>query len=320
MIYRTLGKTNLKVSVLGFGASPLGNEFATIDPAEGERAVHLAIDQGVNYFDVSPYYGRTLAEERLGAALAGRRQQILLATKTGRYGSDRFDFSAQRVVTSVEESLKRLRTDYLDVLQAHDIEFGDRSRVINETIPALLKLKEQGKVRFIGVTGYPLDYICGVIEASEVDTVMSYCRYNLMDTALDRLLRPAAEKKDLGLINASPLHMGVLTEQGAPAWHPAPTPVHEAARKVAAWCQAQGVDISDLALQFAFDYAPAATTLVGMSKTRHVERNLRQVGVKPDPELLEGVFEIISPVADVHWLMGRSENNPPNAVPPRPAP
>lgn len=320
MIYRTLGKTNLKVSVIGFGASPLGNEFATIDPGEGERAVHLAIDQGVNYFDVSPYYGRTLAEKRLGAALAGRRQQILLATKTGRYGSDRFDFSAQRVVTSVEESLKRLRTDYLDVLQAHDIEFGDRFRVINETIPAMLKLKEQGKVRLVGVTGYPLDYICGVIEASEVDTVMSYCRYNLMDTALDYLLRPAAEKKGLGLINASPLHMGMLTEQGAPAWHPALTPVHEAARRAVDWCSSRDVDLADLALQFAFDYAPAATTLVGMSKTAHVERNLKQVGVKPDPDLLAGVQAIIKPVADVHWIVGKPENNPPDAVPPRPAP
>jgi hypothetical protein len=99
--YRRLGQTDLAVSILGFGASPLGDVFATTDPAEGSHAVHLAIDSGVNFFDVSPYYGLTLAEDRLGEALVGKRNKIVLATKCGRYASDRFDFSLKRIIASM---------------------------------------------------------------------------------------------------------------------------------------------------------------------------------------------------------------------------
>ncbi|MFC2030945.1 aldo/keto reductase, partial [Chloroflexota bacterium] len=81
MIYKELGRTGLNVSIVGYGASPLGNEFGTADPEEGRRAVHYAIERGINYFDVSPYYGRTLAETRLGKALAGYRHRVILATK-----------------------------------------------------------------------------------------------------------------------------------------------------------------------------------------------------------------------------------------------
>src|SRR4051794_18594270 len=108
MLRRILGNTGLEVSILGFGASPLGDEFGAADPAEAARAVSLAIDKGINLFDTSPYYGRTLSEQRLGAALKGRRQEVILATKCGRYDKADFDFSAERVRRSIDESLKRL--------------------------------------------------------------------------------------------------------------------------------------------------------------------------------------------------------------------
>src|SRR6202167_3011207 len=131
MEYATLGRTGLRVSKLGFGGSPLGNEFGAADPAEAERAVHCAIDLGINYFDVAPYYGRTLAETRLGAALAGRRDKVVLATKCGRYDVAGFDFSAARIRRSIEESLKRLRTDHVDVFLAHDIEFVEARQIVD---------------------------------------------------------------------------------------------------------------------------------------------------------------------------------------------
>src|SRR5580698_640662 len=150
MEYRTLGRTGLSVSKLGFGGSPLGNEFGETDPAEAERAVHCAIDLGINYFDVAPYYGRTLAETRLGDALVGRRDKVVLATKCGRYDVARFDFSPARVRASIDESLGRLRTDYLDVFLAHDIEFVNEHQIIEEAIPAMSALQREGKARFIG--------------------------------------------------------------------------------------------------------------------------------------------------------------------------
>ena len=314
MLYKTLGRTGLQVSVLGYGASPLGNEFGTADPKEGVRAVHYAVERGINYFDVSPYYGRTLAETRLGVALAGRRNQVILATKMGRYDTRSFDFSAERVVQSVEDSLRRLQTDTLDVFQIHDVEYGKKEQIIGETLPAMFKLKEAGKVRFVGITGYPLGILRDVASAVDVDIILTYCRYNLMDRAMDDVLTPLVREKQIGLIKASPLHMRVLTEKGAPEWHPAPKRVLQVGRQVAAYCRDQGVDIADLAMQFVLQHEDVTTTLVGMSKVRSVERNVLSVGVVPDPELLAKVLEMIEPVANVCWKEGRPENDDPGAV------
>ena len=317
MIYKTLGNTGLRVSILGFGASPLGNEFGTADPEEGTRAVHHAIEQGINYFDVSPYYGRTLAETRLGEALRGRRDTVILATKMGRYDKDRdtgFDFSARRVAQSVEESLRRLQTDYIDVFQVHDIEYGRKEQIVHETLPAMARLKESGRVRFVGITGYPLRILRDVAEVVDVDTILSYCRYNLMDRSMDDVLTPLVREQGIGLINASPLHMRVLTAKGAPDWHPAPRRVLKTGEQVAEVCRSQGTDVADLAMQFVLQHDDVATTLVGMSKVRSVERNVKSVGVAPDPELLATVLEMIEPVANVYWKEGRPENDDPGAV------
>ncbi len=314
MIYRPLGNTGLNVSIVGFGASPLGNEFGLADPGEGTRAVHHAIDLGINYFDVAPYYGRTLAETRLGQALAGRRQEVILATKVGRYDARIFDFSAGRVTRSVHESLDRLQTGYLDVIQVHDVEYASQDQIVHETLPALYKLRDAGLVRFVGITGYPLRILRDVARAVEVDTILSYCRYNLMDTALDEVLVPLARERGTGLINASPLHMRVLTEKGAPEWHPAPRRVVEVGREAAALCRSRGVDVADLALQFVLQHEGLATTLVGMSKVEHVDSNVRSVGLVPDPELLAEVRALVEPVAGVVWKEGRPENDDPGAV------
>ena len=147
MRYRNLGSTGLLVSELGFGAATLGDEYGKADPAEMERAVHFAIDNGINFFDVAPYYGRTLAETRLGDALQGRRDKVILATKCARYDIDGFDFSAAGVRRSIDESLKRLQTDYVDILHIHDVEFGCQTQLVEETIPALRGIQSRGKAR-----------------------------------------------------------------------------------------------------------------------------------------------------------------------------
>ncbi|MHC4620604.1 MAG: aldo/keto reductase [Planctomycetota bacterium] len=314
MIYRTLGKTGLKVSVIGFGASPLGGEFGSVDAAECRRAVDRAIDCGINYFDVAPYYGRTLAENRLGEFLEGRRDKVILTSKACRYDIADFDFSEKRVMQSVEESLKRLRTDYVDLYQIHDVEYGRIEQVVGETIPAMLKLKEHGKTRFIGITGYPLTPLRKVCEAVDIDTVLTYCRYNLMDTTMDDILTPVVREKDIGLINASPLHMRVLTDKGAPYWHPAPDEVFAAAREVALLCRKHGTTISNLAMQFALAHGDVAVTLVGMSKVRHVDANVEIVGTQADPELLAEVLRMIKPVANIYWKEGLPENDDPGAI------
>jgi L-galactose dehydrogenase len=307
--YRKLGNTELNISLMGFGASPLGDVFGTTDPAEGKRAVHKAIDEGINFFDVSPYYGLTLAEARLGAALDGKRKDVILATKCGRDGVDRFDFSSRRVNDSIGESLKRLRTDYVDLLQAHDVEFGHVEQVIHETIPAMRRLQAQGKARFIGISGYPLKTLVKIAESVPVDSVLTYCRYNLLNNELDAVLMPAAKRLGIGVINASPLHMGILTKDAPPEWHPAPQLVRDAGKQAADYCSLHGIDLTEVALGYCLDHPLVASTLVGMSTRRHVSENLRALTTPMDRQLLEQVRLILAPVFNYVWPSGRLENN-----------
>lgn len=312
--YRPLGRTPLRVSALGYGASPLGDVFGVTDPEEGHRAVHLAVDSGINFFDVSPYYGLTLAEERLGAALAGRRQEVILATKCGRYGVDQFDFSAHRVYASIDESLRRLRTDYIDLFQVHDVEFGDPKQIIEETLPAMRRVQETGKARFIGITGYPLGTLLRIAKAAPVDTILSYCHYNLLIDDLSAELIPFAEAHGIGVINASPLHMGLLSGEGAPEWHPAPARIRAAAREAVEFCARRGIDIASLSLRYCLDSSGIACTLVGMSTTEQVRRNLLTVRSRPDTDTTRQVRSLLEPVLNYVWPSGRPENHDPASI------
>ncbi|MFZ4646283.1 MAG: aldo/keto reductase, partial [Gemmataceae bacterium] len=119
-----LGQTGLQVPAVGFGGGPFGGFYGAFDEAEGIAAIHLAIEQGMNLIDTSPYYGGGRSEEVIGKGLAGGwRDRAILATKCGRIAKDRFDFSAAAIKASCETSLRLLGTDHVDILQAHDIEF-----------------------------------------------------------------------------------------------------------------------------------------------------------------------------------------------------
>jgi aryl-alcohol dehydrogenase-like predicted oxidoreductase len=304
-----LGNTGMEVSILSYGASSLGSVFRDIDEAEGIRTVHLALDQGINFIDVAPYYGLTRAETVLGRALREiPRDRYYLETKVGRYGEDAFDFSAERVTVSVEESLARLGVDYVDIIQCHDIEFADLSQIIDETLPALRRVQEAGKARFIGVTGLPLKIFDEVLAKTDLDAILSYCRYSLNDTSLLKLI-PLLQKKGVGIINASPLSMRLLTDRGAPEWHPAPEAVKRTCAKAAAYCREQGADIAKLAIQFSVARPEIATTLVGTANPDNMARNIRWVEEPIDKELLGEVLQILKPIHNQSWLSGRPENN-----------
>ena len=309
MIYRMLGKTGLQVSALGYGASPLGSVFRPIDEREGIRTVHTALDLGINFIDVSPYYGLTQAETVLGKALTGiARDRYILATKVGRYGLDEFDFSAARVTAGVDESLRRLGVDHIDLIQCHDIEFGSLDQVVAETIPALRKLQQAGKVRFVGITGLPLQIFRTVLERTEVDTILSYCHYELNDSSLADLL-PFLQAKGVGVISASPLGMGLLTQRGTPDWHPAPEVIRRTCARAAEYCRAKGADISQLAIQFSLANPDIATTLVGTASPDNIRKNVAWLEEPLDKELLDEVLAILAPIHNQTWAVGRPENN-----------
>ncbi|MBD2869220.1 aldo/keto reductase [Paenibacillus arenilitoris] len=307
MKYRKLGKTGLDVSVLSFGASSLGSVFRETDDAESVRTVHEAVDRGINLIDVSPYYGLTKAETVLGKAMAGLpREKLILSTKAGRYGADEFDFSGRRILASVEESLERLGTDYIDILFLHDIEFAPFEQVAEEAFPALDKLKEQGKIRFSGVSGLPLAVFERSLAARELDAVLSYCHYSLNDTSLLDIL-PLLERREVGLVNASPLSMGLLSLRPAADWHPADAELRAACKKAAEHCAAKGADIAKLAIQFSTANERIPTTLVSTANPANIRRNIEWTDEPMDEELLGEVLAILRPVHNRSWPSGRAE-------------
>ncbi len=298
------GKTGETLSALGFGAAPLGGAYGPVTGDGGRAAVRRALELGVTVFDTSPYYGATLSETRLGAALEGARDEVFLITKCGRYGEAEFDFSPGRVAKSIDESLGRLRTDRVDLLLVHDVEFGDTGRIIDETLPALMAAKDAGKARYVGVSGYPLSALEEIAAAFPIDAVLSYCHGNLMDRTLFDSLLPACTSRGQAVINASTLHMGVLTDSGPPPWHPAPVEVREVAQAIARLCKEHGREITDVALQFAMARPGLACTLVGVESAGEIERNVEALAHQVDEGLLAAIDALVEPVRDRTWPSG----------------
>lgn len=309
MKYRRLGKTDMDVSILGFGASPLGNVFDECSEKDAKETVHYAIDQGVNFFDVSPFYGLTLAEERLGKALEGKRKDIFLATKCGRYGLQEFDFSKDRIFKSIDESLSRLKTDYVDLFQLHDIEFVDKNQIIDEAVPAIEEIKKSGKARYIGITGLPVRYLAQIAREVELDTVLSWAHYNLLEDEINDELVPLSKEKGFGLMNAAPLMQRILSDAPLPEWHRSPDEVKAVQPILLEMCKNYGVQLSDVALRYAMDHPDIATTIVGMNKLEIIQQNVKAVDFKIPGPLLEEITSLLAPVKNKMWFEGNPENN-----------
>ena len=308
MEYREIGKTGMKVSNLSFGASSLGGVFHSIKEEEGVKAVHTAVDNGINFIDVSPYYGHLKAEIVLGKALKDiERSRYYLSTKVGRYGHDgvnSWDYSAKKATESVYESMERLNVDYIDLINVHDIEFADLEQVCKETLPALVELRDKGIVKHVGITNLTLrhfKYVIDHVPEGTVESVLSFCHYCLNDDALADYL-DYFEEKEIGVINASPFSMGLLTERGAPDWHPAPKPLQELCRKAAGYCKAQGGTIEQLAVKYAVSNPRIATTLFSTTRSEAVLQNIKWADGALDEKLLEEVKGILEPLFRYTWL------------------
>lgn len=307
MEYRELGKTGLKVPVLSFGASSLGGVFHSIKENDALKAVFTAVENGLNFIDVSPYYGHYKAETVLGKALKELpRNSFILSTKVGRYGKDgvnTWDYSAKRAKESVYESMERLNIDYIDLINVHDIEFADLHQVVNETLPALVELREKGIVGHVGITDLQLENLKWVIENSElgvVESVLNFCHYSLNDDKLSDFL-DFFEERGIGVINASPFSMGLLTQRGIPDWHPAPKPLVEACKRAAAYCSQQGYPIEKLAIQYSVSNPRIPTTLFSSANPDSVLKNIEYVKEPIDWELVKKVKEIIGDQQRVSW-------------------
>jgi aryl-alcohol dehydrogenase-like predicted oxidoreductase len=307
---RLLGSTGLKVPKLSFGASSLGQEFRNVTLDEAIRSVHVALDAGLNLIDTSPFYGRGMSEVLLGVALKGiPRSNYTLCTKLGRYDLRHFDFSYKRVLESVDVSLHRLGTDHLDILLAHDIEFVDLEQIIAETIPAMRKVQEQGKARFIGISGYPMKIFRRVVDSTPLDCILSYNQYTLQNTRLADELLPEMTTAGVGVMNAGPFSARLLTNAPLPAWLKEPEEVKAAARAAAALCTSRNVDIAKLALQYSLAHEGIATTIAGSANPKNIENWAKWASEPLDQQLLSEVLAIFAPVKNLGHIEGRPENN-----------
>ena len=312
MRYKELGKTGMKISHLCFGASSLGSVFRSTKEAESIEAVEAAIEGGINFIDVSPYYGHYKAETVLGKALKRiPREKYYLSTKVGRYGKDgvnTWDYSATRATESVQESMERLGIDHIDLINVHDIEFqanmdGGLQKVVDETLPALVELKKKGLVGHVGITDLQLENLKWVVEHSEegtVESILNFCHYCLNDDKLTDFI-DFFKSRGIGIINASPLSMGLLSQRGVPDWHPAPKPLVEACAKAAQRCAEKNYPIERLAIQYAVSNPHIAGTLFSSANPDNVKRNIQWANEEPDWELVKEVQDIIGDQKRVSW-------------------
>ena len=306
---RPLGRTGLQLPALSFGASSLGQEFRSVDIQDALRSVQVALDLGMNFIDTSPFYGRGMSEVLLGIALRGiPRESYLLGTKLGRYDRAHFDFSAKRVVESVDVSLQRMGVEYVDIMLCHDLEFVEMSQIVDETLPALRKVQQQGKVRFVGVSGYPMKMFQYVLDRTDLDVILSYNHYTLQNTMLADLV-PYLNRKGVGIMNAAPFSARLLTNLALPPWHKATELVRRTVRRAAEHCSSRGVDIAQLALQFSVANRDLATCIVGSANPDNVRKWSAWIEQPMDGTLLAEVLEILKPIHNWFYIEGRPENN-----------
>jgi len=274
-----LGNTKLNISQIGIGGAAFKDHF---DSSAAKAVIEYALRHGVNYIDTSPWYINS--EELLGEVLPNiSRSKYIISSKCGRYHSDDvlewFDFSFDRITESIDKSIKILGCKYLDICFCHDVEFAPTLEVvINEALPAMKKAKEKGKIKYIGISGYPLEKLKTVIELStvKIDVVLTYCKYTLNDTELLDYMAWFHEQ-GIGVINASPFAMGLLTDLGPPKWHSAKPETIEAAQQAAAFCRDEGTSLMKLALQFSTSNPSIPVTLVGCGNVHQIQSNINVI-------------------------------------------
>ena len=310
MQYNLLGKTGLNISRLSFGASSLGAVFRPVDESEAIKAVHAALDCGINYFDVAPAYGGTLSETVLGKALRGiPRSRYFLSTKVGKYtkpgsyGEDTLDYSRARIRASLDESAGRLGVDYFDIIHIHDIEYQKRKHTewaLTEGYETVQELKREGRIGGVSFGIYPMDLWKRIFASLDIDAALVHNHHCLNDTQLLDLL-PMARQKGIGIVNGSPFASGLLTDRGAPAWHPASAEDQRLFRTAAEFCRRNGTSISRLALQFSSQNPEIPTTLFSSASPESVRRNVEWHEEPCDMGLVAEVRKILEPVLDKEW-------------------
>jgi aryl-alcohol dehydrogenase-like predicted oxidoreductase len=291
MEYRQLGHSGLKVSAVGLGCNNFGRRCSV---EETQAVVHKALDLGITMFDTADFYSAGLSEEYLGKALGARRKDIVLATKFGLpMGKGEYSGGGSRryVMLEVEESLRRLGTDYIDLYQLH---FPDPKTPIQETLSALDTLVRHGKVRYVGSSNYPGWQIADAAWIAKTKGYTPFIsaqnHYNLLDRRIEREIIPAAEQFGVGVIPYFPLASGLLTgkyRRGAAVPNDSRAAANpDAAKRMLSdenftmvekledFARGRGKGILDVAVSWLLGQKTVATVIAGATKPEQVEANV----------------------------------------------
>lgn len=309
MEYRPLGTTGVEVSALSFGTAPLGQLFGPVPFEQARAAAFAAVDLGMNLIDTSSYYGD--AEDRLGRIIGDLPDDVLIATKGGRLGWEEFDFSPDGIRASLEASLARLGRDHVDLFQLHDIDFVPLGPVLEDAYAELVRLRDEGKCRFIGMTGYALPTTRRVLLETDVDVVLNYSHGTLLDNSLSEELAPIARERGTGLMNAAAVSLGILTPGvlRMDGHNIASDASLRAAQAMARTAAEHGVDIAFVANQYALQRVQCDTTVIGSTNIEHLTAATAALTTPIDEELLAALLQSRLPTEAQQWDVGLPENN-----------
>ena len=314
MQYRTLGRTGIKVSPYAFGAMMLGASIGNPDHDDSIRIIHRALDAGINFVDTADAYSRGESEEIVGKALKGRRDDVVLATKLHLpMGDDPNQRGNSRrwIMTEVENSLRRLQTDHIDLYQIHR---PDPDTDIEETLSALSDLIHSGKVRAIGASTMPAS---DIIEAQWVAERRGLERfrteqppYSILNRGIETEVLPVAQRYGMGTLVWSPLAKGMLTGRIRKGQQ---TDLRRAAmftsfsdelrldavEQVIPLAEQAGLPMTHLAMAFAIAHPGVTSAIIGSRTMEQLDDLLAGVDVTLTDEILDRIDEIVPPGTDV---------------------
>lgn len=286
---RRLGRTRLEIPALSLGGAGIGGGYGPVPEQESIATVHYALEHGIRYIDTSPLYGDS--ERRIGLALSGvPRADYLLSTKTGTHPDRRGDYSWDGTLWSVENSLRLLKTDYVDLLLVHDPrDEADMETIFgpNGAVEALEYLKAQGVIGAIGLGQRDHAWHRRAILSGRIDAILTYNDYHpLRTTALTDGLLALAQQHDVGVLNGSPLAHGLLNGEDPTLPNRVmqqPAPDVEKAHRLYLWCRANQRSMLSIVLQFCLSQPLIAATLTGAKSVAELSQNLAAC-TEPLPE------------------------------------
>jgi aryl-alcohol dehydrogenase-like predicted oxidoreductase len=282
---RRLGRSELVVPGVALGGAQLGS--AEISDRQAVETIHYALELKIDYFDTSPMYGQGESERRYGIALQGvPRETYTLSTKTGSHPERWGDYSWDGTMWTVDNSLRVLKTDYLDLVLVHDPDWLNPEGMRPVFAPrgaldALERLKEEGVIRAIGLGQKRFDYHRQAIESGRFDVILTYNNYHPLDARAADWLLPLAAEHDVGVINGSPMAHGLLIGQDPDEvfrrrerWPDNVERLLRAARRFHQWCEERGVPMAAVILQFCVRQHLIHCTLTGAKTRAELEHNL----------------------------------------------